>query len=167
MRRRFQRGQRIVAIIIVIMLLMNGVSLWLSQTVLLSWYHDALTAVGRVDSIQAAKSLEEFVLLNQRNLANGQAASYAFLIFCCIILYLGYGWIRWLWGISWLIKGVSGLVAASLFNLQFDVSPNLFYYGLITSLLYTLCALCILFSPSVHAYMQAMRQLPGKRIFLG
>jgi hypothetical protein len=152
--------------IIVIMLLMNGASLWLSHTVLLSWYQDALSAVGRVSSIQAAKTLDEFVQLNQHNLGATQAASYAFLIFCCIILYLGYSWIRWLWGISWLVKGVSGLIAAGLFHLQFGLSPNLFLFGLITSLLYTLCALCILFSPSVHMYMQAMRHPPGKRIFL-
>ena len=166
MRRQFQRGQWLVATIIVIMLLMNGVSLWLSQTLLLSWYHDALSAVGQADSIRAAKAVEEFIQQNQRSLATTQAASYAFLIFCCIILYLGYSWIRWLWGISWLIKGASGLFAVSQLNFQFELSPNLFLFGAITSLLYTLCALCILFSPSVHTYMQSMRQLPGRRIFL-
>ena len=166
MRRRFVRGQRLIAMIIVIMLLMNGISLWLSHTVVLSWYHDALSAIGQTDSLPAVKTLEAFVQLNQRNLATTQAASYAFLIFCCIILYMGYSWIRWLWGISWLFKGMSGMLAAVLFMQQSGLKPNLLLFGLITSMIYTFCALCILFSPSIHTYMRAMQLAPGKRIFL-
>lgn len=157
MYKQFQRGKQEVTLVIVAMLLMNGLSFWLSQSRLSAWYRDALAHTEPLDILQVQKILAQVVPLEQHSFLTSQAASYAFLILCCVILYLGYSWIRWLWGLGWLLKGVSGLLATSLLITQFGLLTHLVFFSFITSLLYTLCATCILCSPSVHAYMRMMR----------
>jgi hypothetical protein len=158
MNQQFRRGKQLVTLVIAIMLITNGVSFWFSRSLLLSWYQEAADHFHTLDATQAQRLLDYFVQLDQREFLVAQGTDYAFLILCSVILYLGYSWIRWLWSVTWLVKGGAGLFVAGLLMTQFGLWANLVLFGLITSSLYLLCAICILFLPSVHTYMKMMRR---------
>ncbi len=158
MNKQLQRGQQLLALVIALVLVMDGLTFWLSRSVLLSWYHDAIAQVPVADVRAVQSLLGYFVTLDQRNFLSEQGLTYALLILGLVILYLGYGWIRWLWCMVWLAKGGSGLMVAYLLTQAFDLWPNLLVYGLATSILYLCCALAILCLPSINYSMRTMRR---------
>lgn len=158
MNKQFQRGKQLLTVVIALVLLMDGLRFWLSRSLLLSWYQEATTQVHLLDGRLVQRLLAYFVEIDQRNFFTDQGLTYALLILGLVVLYLGYSWIRWLWGMVWLAKGGSGLLVAYLLTKVFDHSPNLVVYGLVTSVLYLGCALCILCLPSITIYLRAMRR---------
>lgn len=158
MNQQFRHGKQLLTGVIAIILLIDGLNFWLSRSLLLSWYHDAIGVVQLPDVRAAQRMLAHFVDLDQRNFFYDHGLTYALLILGLVVLYLGYDWIRWLWGAVWLMKGINGLVVAYLLTEQFDLWANLVVYGLTTSALYVGCALCLLCLPSIKIYLQMMRR---------
>lgn len=157
MNQQFRHGKQLLTGVIAIVLLIDGLNFWLSRSLLLSWYHDAIRLVHLPDVRAAQRLLAHFVDLDQRNFLSEHGSTYALLILGLVVLYLGYDWIRWLWGAVWLMKGVGGLLVVYLLTEEFDLWANLVVYGAVTSLLYISCALCILCLPSINIYLQTMR----------
>jgi hypothetical protein len=158
MNKQLRCGQYLLTLVIALILLTEGLTFWLSRSVLLSWYHDAINEVPVSDGRVVQRLLGSFVVIDQRNFLANQGLTYALLILGLVMLYLGYSWIRWLWCMVWLAKGCSGLVAAYLLTKAFALWPNLLVYGLITSTLYLCCALSLLCLPSIHLFMRTMRR---------
>jgi|LakMenE01Jun11ns_1017448.scaffolds.fasta_scaffold9660651_2 hypothetical protein len=158
MNKEFQRGKQLLAVVIAIVLLIDGLSFWLSRSVLLSWYHEASTQVDKLNGRAAQQLLRYFVELDQRNFLANQGITYALLILGLVILYLGYSWIRWLWCAVWLTKGSGGLLVAYLLTHQVELWPNLMVYGLVTSTLYVCCAFALLCLPSINTYLRTIRR---------
>lgn len=165
MNKQFHRGKQLLTLVIAIMLLTDGVSFWLSRSLLLSWYKDTATQLQMaqlqpqtLDAHAVHRLLGQFVEIDQRNFLSDQGMNYALLILCLVILALGYGWIRWLWGVTWLVKGISGLLVVYLLTMEFDLWTNLVFFGLVTSSLYTVCALTMLCLPSINTYLRVIRR---------
>ncbi|MEZ4865346.1 MAG: hypothetical protein R3C14_28820 [Caldilineaceae bacterium] len=163
MSRKFKRGKGVVTAVIAAIILLNGFNLLLAHSLLFQWYADFMTGVGQtpLSRTEVAQINGAFVTgpaLNTELLWAEQAMNFGFVLLCATILYLGYGWIRWLWGIGWLIKGGTGIVAALLVATHLGKLPNLVLAGLCISTIYAICALLLLFSPSVHHYMQRMQR---------
>ena len=165
MNKQFHRGKQLLTLVIAIMLLTDGVNFWLSRSLLLSWYKDTATQLQMaqlqpqtLDVHAVHRLLGQFVEIDQRNFLSDQGMNYALLILCLVILALGYGWIRWLWGVTWLVKGISGLLVVYLLTMEFDLWTNLVFFGLVTSSLYTVCALTMLCLPSINTYLRVIRR---------
>jgi len=158
MNKQFQRGQRLLTAVIALILLMEGMSFWLARSLLLTWYHDALAQVEMPDVHDVQRLLGYYVAVDQRNFLADQGLTYALLILGLVILYLGYSWIRLLWSVVWLAKGVSGLLVAYLLIQAFDLWPNLVVYGLVTSTLYLCCAFSVFCLPSINFFLRMMRR---------
>ena len=77
MRREFEQGKRIVTVVISIILLINGLGLWLSRTLLLTWYGELHTSLEDPAAIQAARTLRDWFIANQQSFLSNQAANYA------------------------------------------------------------------------------------------
>lgn len=158
MNRQFRRGQQQLTLVIGVILLTNGLTFWLSRSVLLSWYQDAVRQLHLPDTHAVQRLLSYFVVIDQRNFLADQGLTYALLILGLVILYLGYSWVRWLWCMVWLAQGVSGLVVAYLLTQTFEQWPNLLVYGLLTSAIYVGCALALLCLPGINAYLRTIRR---------
>jgi hypothetical protein len=111
---------------------------------------------------ESAHALQVWFVMNQRNFTTNQGINFALVTLLCLLLYLGYNWLRWLWGAHWLATGLVGglLTSAGLFQLA--TFNRLLALGLTVSIIYLICGALMLFSPSVRAYMAGMRR-PGSR----
>lgn len=156
-RAQFVRGQNLLALIISFHLLFGLATIASFQTVILPAFLDL---AYRVDGMDAATKAELYTrataFQQQPNPLSQQFMSFAFHIFWCIMLYLGYGWVRILWGLSWLLSGLAALFGLLL--LFFLNSSSLLLYGLIgCGIIYGVWGIMLLFSPAIRTYGYIMR----------
>ena len=163
MRREFEQGKRIVTVVISIILLINGLGLWLSRTLLLTWYGELHASLEDPAAIQAARTLRDWFIANQQSFLSNQAANYAVVILFCLLLFIGFDWLRMLWAAHWLLRGLLGIVASLFFFYWLGHFHIIFILGLVTALLYISCGVLMLLSPSVKIYMYSLRPSYGKR----
>lgn len=157
MHREFEQGKRMVASVIAIIVVMNGVGIWLVQTWLHTWHGQLIGGLHDPTALQAARALRNWFITNQESFLPNYAANYAVVITFCLLLYIGFAWLRWLWAIHWIVRGAIGLVACTFFA-QWIGPHLLFGLGVIASLLYLGCGSVMLFSPSINTYMHNLRR---------
>ena len=79
------------------------------------------------------------------------------LICCCLLLFIGFDWLRWLWALHWISRGLLGIVVCVFFANGIGYFQIIFALGLLTSLVYIGCGSFMLLSPSVAVYMHSLR----------
>ncbi len=154
----FARGQRIVAIIVATILLINVVNIWFTQTWLLRWYLDWMAAIPSSWSLQLTRLLQLWFTVNYDLVLADRIPNFALILLLCGMLYLGFNWLRWLWAIHWIMRGALGAFSGIT---VYNVHPSNFLIGvgLLISMLYLICGITMLYSPSVRYYMHSMRRL--------
>jgi hypothetical protein len=157
MQSEFTRGKIIVTTIITIVLFTNGIGIWFTQSWLLRWYGELAQTLTDPVARGSAQTVQTWFVMNQKSFLANQGLNYGVVILLCLMLYLGYGWLRWLWGIHWLVRGLVGTFASVTALLYIEQFSHLLALGLLTSLIYIVCGMTMLFSPAVQAYMNAMR----------
>ncbi len=158
MYQEFEQGKRIVTGVIGVILLINGLGLWLSRTWLLTWHGRLIESINEPAAIEAAKTLRNWFIANQETFFTNRAANYAVVICFCLLLFIGIDWLRRLWAAHWLLRGLLGLVACFFFGEWISYFHIIFGLGLVTSLIYIACGSLMLLSPSVALYMHSLRR---------
>lgn len=158
MRREFARGKSIVTAVIATILLLNGVGIWFAQTLLLHWYVDLVESVGEPRAMESARMLQTWFVMNQETFMANQVLNFGVVIFLCIMLFIGYNWLRWIWAIHWVLRGVLGTVACFFALLYIKQFSPLIGIGAVVSILYLICGISMLCSHSVYVYMQSLRR---------
>lgn len=158
MPQEFVKGKIIVTVIIGIVLLINGIGLWFTKTWMLHWYVDLLETLTDPAARDAARALETWFVMNQSRFVANQGMNFGIVILLSLMLYLGFNWLRWLWAIHWLARGIVGLFATVVALLYIEQFHRLLVVGLLVSLLYVICGLTMIISPSVRCYMHALRK---------
>lgn len=158
MSEKFQRGKTIVTLIVGINLLLNGASIWFTRTMILRWVGELAQSLPDPTVQTSAHALQVWFVMNQRNFTANQGINFAIVTLLCLLLYLGYNWLRWLWGIHWLTIGIVGSLLTIAGLVQLAAFNRLLALGLTVSVIYLICGVLILFAPSVRAYMRVMRR---------
>ncbi len=157
MQNEFTRGKIIVTTIITTVLITNGIGIWFTQSWLLRWYGELAQTLTDPAARDSARTLQSWFIMNQESFSTHQGLNYSIVIFLCLLLYLGYSWLRWLWAFHWLMRGTVGAFTSVVAFIDIAQFNPLLALGLLTSLIYVVCGMTMLFSPNVQAYMNAMR----------
>ncbi|MCB0062707.1 MAG: hypothetical protein KDE19_11350 [Caldilineaceae bacterium] len=160
--REFVRGKTIVTTVVTTILLMNGIGIWFAKTWLLKWYAEVVMTIRDPQALTAAKALQTWFVMNQETFLANQLLNFAIIIFLCIMLFIGFNWLRWVWAIHWVTRGVLGSFACIIATFYIGLFHPLVAVGLLVSLIYLVCGLSMICSSSVHLYMKSMRRPVGR-----
>lgn len=172
MKAQFMRGQQLLCTLIGIHLLLGIFIIATFQNYIAPAIIDLLyAATARISviapldnidtaSLQAVQAMIERSTYEQAVLAQ-QGRGLAFHIFWCILLYLGFNWVRILLGLSWLFSSIS-VIPLGILVAVFQFYHPLLLLLLITSLMYGIGGALLLFSPGVNTYMRMMRRYGSK-----
>lgn len=154
---QFAKGQTLLAIMISFHLLFGLASIMAFPTIILPAFLNLLFTIDSLDAATKAMLQARAAAFEvQANLLSQQMMGFAFHIFWCIMLYLGYGWVRILWGISWLMAGVGTLFLIPTLFL-FPSAMLLLSVIIVSGLMYGVGGAILLFSPSIRTYSYLMR----------
>ena len=162
MQNEFTRGKIIVTSIVAITLFINGTGIWFARTWLLKWYAELAQSLTDPAARESIQILQTWFVMNQKSFLTNQGLNYGVVIFMCLLLYLGYNWLRWLWAIHWLARGIAGTFVSIVAFVYIEQFNRLLGLGLLISLIYVVCGLLMICAPSVRIYMNAMRR-PASR----
>lgn len=162
MNKQFVRGQQLLSTMIGIHLLLGLLAIATFQNYLLPSIIDLLyQAAARFDEvdrtqIDQAMALVENNVYQQAALAQ-QGRELAFHIFWCIMLYLGFNWVRILMGLSWLLASI-GVIPLALVVIVFEFYHPFVVLLMASGVIYGVGGALLLFSPGVNTYMRMMRR---------
>lgn len=157
MQSQFYQGQKLMGIIIGIHLVVTGISIVLFQEFFLPHLPDLLLSFPEFAPLAHDPQFQDAMAANRDAMITQQAVGFAFNLFWCVMLYLGFNWVRWLWGLGWLFNSIAS-ICSTFFLYTTNLIPPIFLLSLlIFSLLYLWCGSTLLFSPNVRVYMQTMR----------
>lgn len=162
MNQQFVKGQRLLCTMIGIHLLLGILVIATFQGYLLpSIIELNHLAAARFDDVDAmlldqALALTESSTYQQAALAQ-QGRELAFHIFWCIMLYLGFNWVRILMGLSWLLASI-GVIPLALLMIFFEFYHPFVMLLMASGLIYGIGGAMLLFSPGVNTYMRMMRR---------
>lgn len=162
MNKQFVRGQQLLSTMIGIHLLLGLLAIATFQNYLLPSIIDLLyQAAARFDEVDGtqinqAMALVENNVYQQAALAQ-QGRELAFHIFWCIMLYLGFNWVRILMGLSWLLASI-GVIPLALLMIVFEFYHPFVVLLMASGVIYGVGGALLLFSPGVNTYMRMMRR---------
>ncbi|MCE7987319.1 MAG: hypothetical protein DYG89_39635 [Caldilinea sp. CFX5] len=93
----------------------------------------------------------------QQSALTQQGRELAFHIFWCIMLYLGFNWVRILMGLSWLLASI-GVIPLALLMIVFEFYHPFVILLMTSGVIYGIGGALLLFSPGVNTYMRMMRR---------
>lgn len=156
-RTQFVKGQNLLALIISFHLLFGLATIASFQTIILPAFLDLAYHVDGLDpATKAELHTRATTFQAQVNPLSQQMMGFAFHIFWCIMLYLGYSWVRILWGLSWLMAGVGTLFFIPTLFL-FPSAMLLLSVMIVCGLIYGVGGAMLLFSPAIRTYSYMMR----------
>lgn len=162
MNQQFVRGQRLLGIMIGIHLLLGILAIATYQHYILPGMlelaYQGLNRFEEVDTVilDQAIAMVETNTYQQAVLAE-QGQGFAFHIFWCIMLYLGFNWVRILLGLSWLVSSI-GIIPLVILLVVFQFYHPFVILLLASSFVYGIGGVLLLFSPGVNTYMRMMRK---------
>jgi hypothetical protein len=162
MNKQFVRGQQLLSVMIGIHLLLGILVIATFQGYLLpSIIELSYLAAAQLDDVDTtlldqALALTESSTYQQAALIK-QGRELAFHIFWCIMLYLGFNWVRMLMGLSWLLASI-GVIPLALLMIVFEFYHPFVMLLMASGVIYGIGGALLLFSPGVNTYMRMMRR---------